>query len=314
MVLASLLTYIAVGATAGKDILSLLRTILIYKKFFTMKSIRIIAVVFLITLAGPRVGTAQDSVSSGPQFEIHRIYPFVSIAAEKLAEAQTLTDINTHFKAAWVKEYISVELLASYRGKQRKALSQTDKLTPEQKDLIHLADVGTEISIKVRYMPENNLPHNDIKEMGFTFTVEPESEARFSGDDQQLRQFLKERAIDKIPEGTFKDLDLAAVTFAVDNDGEIIDVHLFEASKDEKIDALLLETVRSMPSWRPAQYSNGVRVKQEFVLTVGSMEKLYGQPFKYPQGPVDDLLVSIFHKPYSSCKAFTGFPNAAFIT
>lgn len=34
----------------------------------------------------------------------------------------------------------------------------------------------------------------------------------------------------------------------------------------------MAEAIRNMPSWKPAGYSNGISVKQDFVLTVGNME------------------------------------------
>ena len=153
-----------------------------------------------------------------------------------------------------------------------KAVGKNDILTREQKDIMNRADVGTAISVKARYIPENNLKHNDIKEINFTFTPAPENDATYVGGEEELRKYLKEKAIDKIPDGIFVNWALAAVKFAVNEDGEIIDVHIFESSKDEKTDGILLEAIRNMPCWKPAEYTNGRKVKQEFVLTVGNME------------------------------------------
>lgn len=234
---------------------------------------------FFIVLAFPNPGSSQDSLTNELRYEVNRIYPFVSISKEKLNEAHTLTDLsnepnelNLYYKPSWIKEYISVEIFTNYKGKTRKALSKNDTLSQEQKDIMKMADVGTGISVKVRYIPENTLIHNDIKELDFSFTVDPESEAAYSGGQQQLKQYLKEKAIDKIPAGSFKNYDLAAVKFTISEEGEIIDAHVFETSKDENLDELLLETIRNMPCWIPAEYSNGTKIKQEFVLTVGNME------------------------------------------
>ena len=82
-------------------------------------------------------------------------------------------------------------------------------------------------------------------------------------------------AIDKIST-SFNKINLAAVKFTINEEGQIVDAHVFQSayqpSKDEKIDELLLETICNMPSWEPAEYDNGIKVKQEFVLTVGDME------------------------------------------
>ncbi len=245
-----------------------------------MKNIQNKLIVFLsIALAFPHLGSSQDSLTNELSYEVNRIYPYISITKEKLIDANTINDfknetnnLNLDYKPSWVREYISVEILTSYKGAIRKAVSKNDTLTKEQKDIMNMADVGTDISVNIQYIPENNLTQNDPKELNFTFTVNPDSEAKYSGGQQKLKQYLEEKAIDKIADGSFKDYDLAAVKFTIGEEGEITDAHVFESSKDEKIDKLLLDAIRNMPCWKPAEYSNGIKVKQEFVLTVGSME------------------------------------------
>ncbi len=249
-----------------------------------MKNIQNKLIVLLfIALAFPHPGSSQDSLTNELSYEVNRVYPHISITKEKLNEAHTLIDLNNeandlnlYYKSSWIREYISVEILTSYKGKIRKAVSKNDTLSQEQKDIMNMADVGTDISVKVQYIPENTLTHNDIKEIDFSFTVDPESEAKYPGGQQQLKQYLKEKAIDKIPDGSFKNYDLTAIKFTINEEGKIIDAHVFESEyqtyKNEKIDKLLLETIRNMPCWKPAEYSNGIKVKQEFVLTVGNME------------------------------------------
>lgn len=203
---------------------------------------------------------------------MNRIYPPVSITKEKLNEAQTLIDLNVNYPTSWVKEYISVEILTNYKGTIREAVSKNDTLGQEQKDIMNMADVASDISVKVRYIPENTLKHNDAKEINFTFTVDPESEAKYPGGQQQLKQYLKASAIDKIPDTTFRNYDLAAIKFTINEEGQIVDAHVFLPFKDKITDKLLLGAIRDMPDWKPAEYSNGTKVKQEFVLTVGNHE------------------------------------------
>ena len=242
-----------------------------------MKNIQNKLIVLLfITLFFPNPGASQDNLTNEPRFEVNRIYPYISITKEALNEANSLTDLNRHYKSSWIREYNSVEVLTSYKGKIIKSTGKNDALSQEQKNLMNMADAGADISVKVKYIPENTLTHNDPKEISFTLTVDPEHEAEYPGGQQQLIKYLKEKAIDKIPGASFKDYDLTAVKFTVNKKGEIIDAHLFgseyQTSKNEIIDELLLETIRNMPCWKPAEYSNGTKVKQEFVLTVGNME------------------------------------------
>ncbi len=238
-----------------------------------MKNIqnKLLALLF-IAISFPYFAVSQNSISNELRYEVHRIYPYISITKEKLNDARSLIDLDPEYKSSWIRAYISVEISASYNGSKRKAVSKNDILSQEQKDLMNMADVGTDISVKVQYIPENTLKHNDPKEISFTFTIDPESEAKYSGGQQQLNQYLKENVMDKIPAGSFKNYDLAAVKFTINEAGQIVDAHVFETSKDENIDALLLETIRNMPRWKPAEYAGGTKVKQEFVLTVGNME------------------------------------------
>jgi hypothetical protein len=227
---------------------------------------------FFIAMALPFIVYSQDYSAPELSYEVNRVYPYISITKEKLNEAQTLTHLYADYKSSWVREYILVEVSTRYKGRTRKAVSKNNTLSPEQKDILDEADVGTDISVKVLYVPENTLVDNDIKEIVFTFTVEPESEAKYVGGQQQLLQYLKEKAIDNIPDDCFKGFDLAAVKFTVNEEGEIMDAHVFEHSKDQKVDRLLLDVIRNMPCWQPAEYANGTKAKQEFVLTVGNME------------------------------------------
>lgn len=227
----------------------------------------IIAVLFFSTL-----GFSQEAGSSTLSYEVNKVNPYLSVAREELRAATTLVDLNHRYKPSWVKEYVSVELSATCRGQLRKVVSKNDLLTPAQKAVLNTADAGTEISVKVLYLPQNTLAHNDVKELEFTFTVNPESDARFVGGQQQLMQYLKENAIDKIPAGSFKGYDLAAVKFTITEEGEITNAHIFESSKHKDIDALLLAVISKMPCWEPATYVDGTKVKQEFALTVGNME------------------------------------------
>jgi len=238
-----------------------------------MKNIQNKLIVFLIiALVIPLLGTSQDSLTFELRYEVHRIHPPLSISRETLNETHTLSDLNEHYKPSWVKEYISVEIITSYRGMIKKAMGRSDTLSQEQKNIMNMADVGTDIAVKVQYIPDNTFTHNDIKEINFTFAVDPESEAQYPGGQQQLKQYLKVNAIDKIPDGSFKKYNLTAVKFTVNEEGQVINVHIFETSKDEETDELLMETICNMPNWKAAEYSNGIKVKQEFVLTVGDME------------------------------------------
>ncbi|MGB4959317.1 MAG: energy transducer TonB, partial [Saprospiraceae bacterium] len=137
-------------------------------------------------------------------------------------------------------------------------------------------DAGAPIHVHVNYMPENTLKHNDPKEFHFSFTIEPEKEAKYPGGQAALMTYLKENAIDKIPANTFVNYDLAAIKFTISEEGKVFNAKIFgqeyPKSYDKKFDQFLLESIQNMPNWIPAEYADGSKAKQEYVLTVGNME------------------------------------------
>ncbi len=231
-------------------------------------------ILFLLFVAFlfPFPGISQDKISNELRFEVNRVNPSLSVTRDQLNEASTLMDLNKHYKPSWVREYHSVEVLTSHKGRIMSALNKSEVLSQEQKDNMYKADEGSEIFVDVHYIPENTLKQNESKRLDFSFTVDPENDALYSGGKQTLMQYLKESAIEKVSGTNFDKSILAAVKFTVNEDGRVEDAHLFETSKDEKIDKLLLEAICNMPNWVPAAYNSGLKVKQEFVLTVGNLE------------------------------------------
>ncbi len=227
---------------------------------------------FLIALMVPLLGATQDSSAFDLSYNVHRNYPAIEMTKEKLMDARSLSDINKHYPSSWIKEYNLVTFQTKHQGNTRKATSKDSTLTTEQKDLLLTADPGAPITVNVQYLPNNNLSHNEPKEISFTFTVEPEIQASFTGGQQQLRQYLKEKAMDNIAEDHFNKYQMTAVRFTIDEEGQVLDPLVFWSSEDKEIDQVLLETVCNMPRWKPAEYANGKKIKQEFVFTVGDME------------------------------------------
>lgn len=238
-----------------------------------MKDFQIKLILLLLcALSFPFFGSAQDSLPFELSYEVNKIYPPLSMTKEKLGEAQTIMDINPFYKPAWIKEYISTEVIVSHRGEIKNAMGENAVLSQQQKDLMSLSDMDTKIDFKVRYIPDNTLSQNDIKEINFDFTIDPEKEAKFPGGRQQLEKYLKENVGEKISKSTFRQHHLSAVKFTINEEGRVINAHVFESSGDEKADQLLLSTIDDMPNWKPAEYTSGLKVKQECVLTVGDMK------------------------------------------
>ena len=88
------------------------------------------------------------------------------------------------------------------------AVSVNDVLNTEQKNILHSADLATNIEIKIKYKYKNSANDNvEIGTINISATVVnelPEIEAEYVGGYVKLAKYLKENAIDKITETTLK--------------------------------------------------------------------------------------------------------------
>lgn len=236
------------------------------------KSWNLLIIFFCAALIFPATGATQDSTSFELSYDVHRNHPAIRMTADKLKQATTMNDLNKNFRTSWIKEYKRVEVITYQQGKIKKTRSTDHTLTEQQKQDMEQADPGSAIQVNIQYIPDNNLKHNDIKEIDFSFIVDPEKNAQFPGGQEHLKQYLKENALDKIEELPFQKYQLSTITFTIDEDGLVSNPHLSWPTEDEQTDAILLEAICNMPNWKPATYNNGLTVKQEFVFTVGDME------------------------------------------
>lgn len=226
---------------------------------------------FILFLSIPFTGFSQGNTDYDFTHEVNVVHPPLAISTAQLTSATTLQDLNRHYKSSWVKTYESVEILTTHQGKIQKTVSKSGQLSPEQKEQLNTADNDTEIAINILYLPDNNLKNNELKRSHFSFKVAPENDAHFIGGDEALNKYLVENAIEKLPEGCIKQYALAVVKFTVNTDGKIINSHIFASSNDDEIDALLVETIDTMPNWKPAKYANGLKINQDFVFAIGDM-------------------------------------------
>jgi len=237
----------------------------------TMKTRSYLLLVVAVLLTTVSVH-AQGSVSDQLDFQVHVEYPPLSITKEALLEAKTVKDLNQYYKPTWIRDFVSVEISAVVDGHPNTEKSKDDVLTRKQKDVLNNADPGTDVSVLVRYFPENTLSHNDEKVFDFAITFDPDHAASYPGGDDALHSYLKTKAVDHIPDGIFVEYALAAIKFTVGEKGEVGSASIFNSSGDEQVDDLLLETINMMPNWKPAQYADGSKSDQDFVLTVGNLE------------------------------------------
>lgn len=230
------------------------------------------ALLFFAVFSFVLLAFSQDTLLQAPAFEVNRMLPFVSINYAQLTEANTLLDINPRYDADWVKKYQSVEVTTIQQGKVLTKVGTDGTLTIAQKKQLAAADLGTEISVHVRYMPENTLKHNELQEMSFSFVVEADHDAKYVGGEAQLKSYLFENAIQHLSAESFGEWGMSAVIFSIDDEGYVGEVEAVTPVQDSAISSLLVATVCNMPQWIPAQYNNGLTVEQRFALTVGNQE------------------------------------------
>ncbi len=230
----------------------------------------------LIFICLPNAMGAQDKAVSKPNFEVHRLDYYISISEAALKDVTSLSDLYPDYEAAWVSEYIAVEISTTYKGKIQKVVNKNELLSPAQKELLARGDTGADILVKVDYMPENTLTHNEQKEMEFRVKVLPQSDAQYPSGEEALNRYLKEKTIDKIPDNSFKGYDLTAIKFIINEEGAVEDARVFKSAyqtyENKEVEALLLEAIQHMNCWEPAEYADGTKAKQEFVFTVGNKE------------------------------------------
>ncbi len=188
-----------------------------------------------------------------------------------LKSPRLISEVIEGYPVNWITSYTSVEITATSHGKTTKALSANAVLSPEQKNMLSSADLGTELVIDVKYkykdpfsgVVENNKIH-------VSMTVVPETEAEYEGGYQEMIGFLEKNSINKISDAAAKKLQRLVVRFTVNEEGKIADAKIFNTSNDPKMDRLFLDTINNMPAWKPAVNSQGLKVKQEFEFAINS--------------------------------------------
>jgi len=190
------------------------------------------------------------------------------IKKEVLVKAKSMSEIIPYYPSSWIKSYVSVEVSGTVDNKLMTATSLNDTMSLEQLNILNAVDFGTDIVINIKYKAENNINNSTYFEsMHYSTTVVPEIEAEYPGGNQQMTNYLKENAINKISEAILK--KEITVRFTVKEGGEIINAQITKSSGDFKADQLLLDSINQMAKWRPAENSKGIKVKQEFEFSVG---------------------------------------------
>ena len=202
-------------------------------------------------------------------YDVHGAYK-QPVNKEKLEAANFLRDFIPGYPTNWISNYVSVEMSTTTNGRVMKAKSADDRISPEQKNILQMTDLGTEIVVNVRHTSRNSVT-DAIEEctMHLSMTVIPETEAQFAGGYQKMSRYLKDNIIDKIEGSLPKEFEQGKVKFTVNEAGDIVNAKISRSSGNLRTDKLILEEIQKMPRWKPAENSKGMKVKQEFEFRVG---------------------------------------------
>jgi TonB family protein len=203
------------------------------------------------------------------QFTVRGAYAF-GANSEALREVRFMHQMIPFYTGSGVMKYLSTEVSAGCNGKELKATGRGDTLTAEQREVISQAEPGTDIVITIKYTFNNKIvPDKQAYTIQHVITVLPEVTASFASYKEML-QYLKLNTIDKLCDPNCKKFPFATVRFTVNENGDVIGVRIGETSADPKVDEVLIEAIRNMPKWKPAQNSKGKKVKQEFQFSIGT--------------------------------------------
>ncbi|MEI6020986.1 MAG: TonB C-terminal domain-containing protein [Bacteroidota bacterium] len=185
-------------------------------------------------------------------------------------------DNYVHARAEYEKliDYVSIEIVVKSKGEYQNAKGTSHALNKQQKELLLMADLGTDIVVKLKFKYKEWISNADkddgIKEAEYTLTVIPNEEAMMNGGYTQFSDYLNEHLVKPFPgKSNFNKIAQAAVQFSVNDKGEIIMPKLIRSSSDKKIDQAILKVISNMKHWNVAKNAQGLPVQEEFTVSLG---------------------------------------------
>lgn len=203
------------------------------------------------------------------RYEVRGIYSR-AITKKQLNGALLISDIIADYPINWITTYVSVEILGTCDGEFMIATSPNATLTKEQKNILSNVDMASDVVIDIKYTykaPVTNIVENNT--IHVLMTVVPETQAEYIGGYEQLINYLKENSIHQFSDRDPKKVKQIAIRFTVNEEGKINDAKISHESGDSKAEKLLLDVIKNMPQWKPAENAQGIKVKQDFEFSVG---------------------------------------------
>ncbi len=193
------------------------------------------------------------------------------ISEATLKSANTLTDLYERYPTDWVEKYISVEISVTCDGELLTATGSSHTLNEDQKEIIRLAENGSQLKMDIKYIPDNTLKIKEEKQVDYTFTITPEVYAAYVGGEEKMLDYLERNTSNKILEAKAEVAEWTTVKYTIGIRGEIKNVELLNSSGDTKVDQIITQAIKNMPPWNPAKDSAGVVVEQSFRFYIGNL-------------------------------------------
>ena len=194
------------------------------------------------------------------------------IRKDKLKEAGFVQELLPYATGPWLMTYVATELIVRCDGNTIIAKGFCDSLSSEQKSMLQNVEQGSEIELNIQFRYNKNLipdlVYND--RVHYTATVVPDTEAQFAEGYAEMIKYIEANTLIKISETIEQNFEKAIVRFTVNEQGEITNTKITETSFNTAVDQLLLEAINNMPKWKPAQNSNGLKIKQEMEFRIGT--------------------------------------------
>lgn len=193
------------------------------------------------------------------------------VTQKQLLSAQSVADIIPQFPFNWIKNYnyVKVNSVDSLQNFNENGIDHHLNAN-QKKALINLTHSST-CQIIVGYTTENSITHKlEDKELKYSFTVVPETQAKSNLTPRELSQyFQKELGTDLKPYELEK--GRVVISFVVNNTGNISDQEVTLSSGNAEIDKNITKALIHLPTWTPAKDSNGNAVSQKFIFTAGNI-------------------------------------------
>ncbi len=168
----------------------------------------------------------------------------------------------------------TIEMTVIHNGKNESLKAVGTALSVEQRQMLSMADVGTDLSFNFSFKFKH--PLNEDREMHllktgkYTVSLVPEKVAEYAGGNRKLNAYLIEHIITKFPDAaSIKMIQQAAVKFVINKSGDVTEVKMANSTGNVLIDHYIINAVLNMPKWKAAEDTNGNKINQCILIPFG---------------------------------------------